>query len=185
MPPVSPPDHPLDLPVICFIGPSNVGKTTLVSRVIEQLTRDGLRVGALKHSAHGFSMDREGKDTYRFRKAGAYAIGISSDTERALITTTEQPTSLADLAASLPPGLDLIVVEGYRNENAPALEVHRGAAPLVSRASGFECVIAVVSDQVATFDGSDRQHPLAGLPESVALLDLEDVAGVCRFLTER
>jgi len=174
--------HP---PLICFIGPSNVGKTTLVARVIEQLTRGGLRVGALKHSAHGFQMDRAGKDTYRFREAGAYAIGISSETERAVITTTDAPISLAELAASLPADLDVIVVEGYRNEDAPAIEVHRGDAALVSRASGFEQVVAVVSDQVDSFDDGNPDHPLAGIPDRVALLDLDDVPGVCGLVRAR
>ncbi len=169
-------------PLVCFVGYSNAGKTTLVAKVIEHFNRSGLRIGALKHSAHGFQMDREGKDTHRFRQAGAYAIGISSDTERAVITTTESPTSLAELAASLPADLDLIVVEGYRTEGAPAIEVHRGDATLASRGTGFENVMAVVSDQAGSYDVGDPEHALAGIPEQVALLDLDDVAGVCDLM---
>jgi len=162
-----------------------VGKTTLVARVIEHLSMSGLRVGALKHSSHGFQMDREGKDTFRFREAGAYAVGISSANERAVITSTAEPTSLADLAAALPADLDLIVVEGYRNENAPTVEVHRGDRVLMSRAGGFDNLIAIVTDAAGTTADADGDHPLADVPEQVTLLDLNDVPGLCAWLRSR
>ena len=84
-------------PVLCFVGLSGCGKTTLTARVIESLSMQGYKIGALKHASHGFQMDKRGKDTDRFRQAGAYAIGVASDTERAVITSTPTPTSLAEL----------------------------------------------------------------------------------------
>jgi len=129
--------------MLCFVGPSNVGKTTVVSKLIARLSERGLRVGALKHASHRFDMDRPGKDTYRFLESGAYAVAIASKTERAVITRTEQPATLAELAATLPAGLDLIIVEGYKSEGAPKVEVHRGDGPLLT---GLEALVAIVSD---------------------------------------
>lgn len=112
-------------PMLCFVGYSGVGKTTLVSRLIAELTARGTRVGAIKRSSHGFQMDREGKDTYRFREAGARAVAIASPTERALIATLAEPLDLAGLARSLPAGLDLVLVEGFKSEVAAKVWVDR------------------------------------------------------------
>jgi len=153
-------------PLVCFVGPSNVGKTTLVSKVIAHLSAQGLKVGALKHASHAFQMDRPGKDTHHFRRSGAYAIGIASSTERALITTTDHPASLAELAATLPAGLDFIVVEGYKSEGAPTVEVHRGDATLMT---GGDALLAVVTD---------------GLPDApdVPRFGHDDVPALCALL---
>jgi len=151
--------------MVCFVGPSNVGKTTVVSKVVAELTARGLRVGALKHASHVFHMDRPGKDTFKFREAGAYAIGIASKTERAVIATTEQPWTLAELAATLPAGLDIVIVEGYKSEGAPKIEVHRGDGPLLT---GLEGLIAVVTDSPR----SDSDVPQLGHDDVAPLCDL-------------
>jgi molybdopterin-guanine dinucleotide biosynthesis protein B len=154
--------------MVCFVGPSNVGKTTVVSKVIAHLTEQGLKVGALKHASHSFQMDRAGKDTHHFRRSGAYAIGIASKTERALITTTDKPATLVELAASLPAGLDVIIVEGYKSEGAPKVEVHRGNGPLLT---GLEGLIAVVTDSEP--DGV-----------TVPKFGHDGIADLCAFLRE-
>jgi molybdopterin-guanine dinucleotide biosynthesis protein B len=154
-----------------------------VARVIEHLSGSGLRVGALKHSSHGFQMDREGKDTYRFREAGAYAVGIASSTERAVIATTDEPTSLADLAATLPAALDIVVVEGYKAEGAPKIEVHRRGQALMSVPAQAANLIAVVTEDVAAF--SDSGPTDADWSEQIPVFDRDDVAGICGFLRAR
>ena len=132
--------------LVSFVGPSGVGKTTLITRLIERLSRQGLRIGALKHAhAHDVEMDREGKDTFRFSSAGACAVGIASNSVRAVIVKTGRPTSLAELAAMLPGDLDLVLVEGYKSEDVPKIEVHRRGHPLLA-AEGLPGVFAVVTD---------------------------------------
>lgn len=158
--------------MVCFVGPSGVGKTTLVSKVIQHLSDRGVRVGALKHASHSFQMDRRGKDTYRFRASGARAIAIASPTERALITTTEHRTTLHELAATLPDGLDFIVVEGWKSEGAPKVEVHRGDAPLLSYAGALEGLIAIATDRCG-------EHEVA-----VPQFSLEDIEGLCDYILE-
>lgn len=165
---------PETLPMVCFVGPSGVGKTTLVSKVIEQLSDRGLRVAALKHASHSFQMDRRGKDTFRFRAAGARAIAIASPTERALIATTEHRTTLRELAATLPEDIDFVVVEGWKSEGAPKVEVHRGDAPLLSYAGALDGLIAIATDRPG-------EHEVA-----VPQFDLDaDIAALCDFILDR
>lgn len=144
-------------PILCFIGRSNCGKTTLVAQVVAELCSRGFLVGALKHASHGFHMDKPGKDTFHFREAGAHAIGIASDTERAVITTTERPTTLHELAAALPDELDIIICEGFASYDAPKIGVHRDESPLPA---GLDGIVAVVGEsmhyeKVPTFQAAD------------------------------
>lgn len=156
-------------PLFCFVGPSDVGKTTLVAKVIGCLTRRGVVVGALKHASHRFDMDREGKDTWHFRQAGAHAVAIASPTERALIASTAAPLTLDELAATLPAGIDMIIVEGWKSEGAPKVEVRRGdMAPLVD----MEGLVAIATDRPDEVDGD------------VPAFDLDDVAGLCDLLEQ-
>ena len=166
---LAPPIAASSPPVVCVVGPSGIGKTTLLTKVLARLVGDGLRVGALKHDAHEFQLDHEGKDTFRFRAAGAQAIGIASKTARAMIATTERPTSLRELVTTLPTSLDLVLVEGYKNEDAPKIEVHRRGRPLLWQTTGLSRVIAVVSDdETAESPGPRFAH--------------EDIDGVCALL---
>ncbi len=154
-------------PVLCFVGLSGCGKTTLTAQVIESLSMQGYKIGALKHASHGFQMDKPGKDTDRFRQAGAYAIGVASDTERAVITSTASPTSLAELVQCLPTGLDLVICEGFASHPALKIGVHRGVAPLPA---GVQGLVAVV--------GESTLYP--GLPN----FDSSELDSICQFVLE-
>ena len=74
--------------VVGFIGYSNTGKTTLIEKLIPIFTSRGLRVAAIKHAHHGFDMDRPGKDSYRYRQAGAGQVLIATEQRWALLTET-------------------------------------------------------------------------------------------------
>ncbi len=156
-------------PVLCFVGPSGVGKTTLLERVIAGLAADGVRVGALKHDAHDFQMDREGKDTFRLAAAGARAVGIASARARAVLARTDRPTPLAELCAALPPDLDVVLVEGFKGDGAPKIEVHRRGLPRLADQPGIRQVIACVTDD------ETRDTP-------AVRFDHDDLAGVCAFV---
>lgn len=116
------------IPVLGFVAASGTGKTSLLTELIPLLKQDGLRIGLIKHSHHDFEIDQPGKDSFRLRKAGASPVMLVSRYRRAIITefTPEQEPRLDDQLKQLDQsGLDLILVEGFRTEQFPKIELHR------------------------------------------------------------
>ncbi|MFC4320683.1 molybdopterin-guanine dinucleotide biosynthesis protein B [Litchfieldia salsa] len=114
-------------PILQVVGYQNSGKTTLVEKLVTYFTNEGLKIGTMKHHGHGGKplANDHGKDTDRHRKAGAIATGIEGDGTLQL-QVMKQSWSLEDLLSFyhlLP--LDLIVVEGYKNEAYPKLVMIR------------------------------------------------------------
>ena len=114
-----------------FVGFSESGKTTLATRVAAELTRRGFRVAALKDAHHGFDMDKPGKDSWRYREAGASQVIVRSDRRWAMLVETPEQPSVEELLARFS-DVDVILVEGFKNEGAfPKIEVRRrGARPI-------------------------------------------------------
>ena len=137
------------VPLLGFAAWSGVGKTTLLRGVSPILSASGLRVGLIKHAHHGFDIDHPGKDSYELRKAGASRVLVASRQRWALMVEqhADADPSLADLVAAIGPGeLDLILVEGFRHERLPKVEVHR---PSLGRPLLFPddpSIIAVAAD---------------------------------------
>ena len=109
------------VPVICVVGGSGSGKTSLLERLIPELRSRGLRVGVVKHAPAGFRIDPEGKDSYRLREAGAEVVIVSSDGE--LVCFTSSSGSLYEIVSTFMGGVDLVLVEGFRRERAPKILV--------------------------------------------------------------
>jgi molybdopterin-guanine dinucleotide biosynthesis protein B len=111
-----------------FAGFSGSGKTTLIEKLIPLFTARELRVSVIKHAHHAFDVDRPGKDSYRHRQAGGSEVLVTSSNRWALmheLRGAPEP-SLDELVAKLSP-CDLVLVEGFKHEPVPKLEVHRGA----------------------------------------------------------
>jgi molybdopterin-guanine dinucleotide biosynthesis protein B len=134
------------IPVICFIGPKNSGKTTLLEKVIRALAVSGVRVAAVKHDAHDFEIDREGKDSFRFAAAGAGTVVISSATKTALVERTDEAPTLESLVARLVRGADLVLAEGYKSSDFPKIVVHRSATGRPPLDVPERLLVAVASD---------------------------------------
>lgn len=113
--------------VIGIVGWSGSGKTTLLTKLIPLLRAQGLTVSTVKHTHHGFDMDRPGKDTYRHREAGAHEVLVAADARWALLHEVVVPgPGLPELLTRLEP-VDLVLVEGFKSDPFPKIEVHRPA----------------------------------------------------------
>jgi molybdopterin-guanine dinucleotide biosynthesis protein B len=104
---------------------SNSGKTTLIEKLVRILKDRGLRVAVIKHASKGFELDRPGKDSWRFRKAGADAVMLVGPDDVALMKKTERQPSPEEL--ELWAGdVDIVIREGFKQEGSNRIEVFRG-----------------------------------------------------------
>ena len=138
------------LPVLSFCAfSSNSGKTTLLTQLIPALIKRSVRVSVIKHAHHSFDIDYPGKDSYKLREAGAVQTMIASNTRWALMTehrNTVEP-NLNTLIAQLDINLtDLVLVEGFRHEAIPKIEVFRASLAQPLLAENDNTIIAVASD---------------------------------------
>ena len=157
--------------VIGIAGYSGSGKTTLIERVIPFLVREGLRVSLIKHAHHEFDVDQPGKDSYRHRHAGCVEVLVSSSKRWALMHELRGATEpgLQEQLKHMSP-CDLVLVEGYKAEPIPKIEVHRraGHTPLLHPEDSH--VVAVATDE-----------PLNTL---LPQLDIDDPEDVARFIIQ-
>jgi molybdopterin-guanine dinucleotide biosynthesis protein B len=162
----------LSMRIIGLAGWSGSGKTTLITKVVPRLIARGCRVSTLKHAHHGFDLDQPGKDSFVHRAAGATEVVISSAKRFAILhELREEPEwDLPDLLKKLSP-VDLVLVEGYKRDAFPKLEVHRveNGKPLLQPEDPHIVAIA-----------SDRPLPEAKVP----VIDLDDVEGICDLLVK-
>ena len=140
------------LPIICIVGASNSGKTTFLEKLIPELRRRGYRVGTVKHDVHGFEMDREGKDTWRHRHAGAQTIAIASPVMLATIRETEAEMPLEQLAGRYFWDEDILLAEGYKQSRFPKIEVFRSEIEAKPICAVQDNLMAIVTDDRVELD---------------------------------
>ena len=160
--------------VVGFAGYSGSGKTTLVEKLIPVLKLRGLRVSVVKHAHHRFDIDHPGKDTHRHREAGAFEVVVASQNRLALMREFEQPGELTvhQLIAELHPGVDWVLVEGFKHSDLLKIEVWRVSSDKPTRFAGDDFVVAIATDSPGR------------LPQSTLrpVLDLNDADAVADFL---
>ncbi|MFD1804914.1 molybdopterin-guanine dinucleotide biosynthesis protein MobB [Pasteurella oralis] len=150
-------------------GYSGSGKTTLLEKLLPLLTAQGLRVAVIKHSHHNAQVDKEGKDSWRMKEAGASQVIMACDNRWALMTETpKQPVDLHYLAQQFDPNLtDLVLVEGFKQEPIAKILLHRQtmSKPLPTQDND---VIALATD----YD----------LNSEKPLLDINDINQISTFI---
>src|SRR5579859_5624929 len=133
--------------IIGLAGWSGSGKTTLISKLVPCLTRRGLRVSTLKHAHHGFDLDQPGKDSFVHRESGAAEVVVASAKRFAILheLRDEAEWTLPALVKKMSP-VDLVLVEGYKRDPFPKLEIHRAAngKPLIQPNDPH--IVAIASD---------------------------------------
>lgn len=153
---------------------SNTGKTTLIEALIKVLKERNYCVGVLKHDAHKFDIDKEGKDSYRFAKAGADNVVISSSDKLAMIQRLKEERDIEDILA-LFKGVDIVLIEGYKNNNYPKIEVHRKGIDtnLLYTNPNFNTLtfIAIASDE--------------SLKVNIPVLDLNNISRIADFIENK
>ena len=159
------------LPVLGFAAWSGTGKTTLLERLIPLLRAEGLRIALVKHAHHRFDIDVPGKDSHRLRQAGAGQVLVCSARRRALMVEheAEREPVLAEELRVLDPALaDLVLVEGFRHEALPKIELHRPELGKPLLFPDDPHVIAVATPGAA---GIDTALPLLDLDAPHTLRD--------------
>jgi len=113
-------------PLFGAVGWKNSGKTTLMAKLIANFAARGLNVAAVKHAHHGFDVDQEGRDSFRYRQAGAHTVAVSSAKRFAIMAELNgkpEPT-LKELVRYIGKA-DIVLVEGFKRESHPKIEVRR------------------------------------------------------------
>jgi molybdopterin-guanine dinucleotide biosynthesis protein MobB len=158
------------IPVLSFVGRSNVGKTTLLEKVVRDLKGRGYRLAVIKHDSHSFDIDYPGKDSWRLAQAGSDVVILSSADKMAMIKKPEQELTLDQLQAMVMDGVDIIITEGFKGADKPKIEVFRSR----------------VSDKILT-----REQELIALVTdkhfdvNVPQFALDDACGVANLIVER
>ena len=148
------------IPLIGFVAYSGTGKTTLLSQLIPLLKQKGLRIGVIKHAHHYFDIDYSKKDSYILRKAGADTILIASHKRTAIIIEhpkIKKEPSLKEVLSKIPKeGLDLLLIEGFKHENYPKIELHRKILNKPYIYPNDENIIAIATDH--TLDSAEKRN---------------------------
>lgn len=156
--------------IIGVAGFKNAGKTTLVEKLVTELTRRGYRVSTVKHAHHSFDIDHEGRDSFRHRKAGASEVAVVSRHRWAIIHESRddaEPT-LQDILSKLEP-CDLVIVEGYKRDTHDKIEVRNLALAHPELAGDDPTIVAIAAN--GTLDDAP-----------VPLFDRDDVSALASFI---
>ena len=155
-------------PIICIVGRSQSGKTTLIEKLSPALKNRGYRIGTIKHSHHIFDFDKTGKDSWRHRDAGAETVIIASPGKIALVKNDHEGTldSLREFFGDM----DLVITEGYKKEKKPKIEVIRSARHTEALLKDDRHLVAVVSD--------------VNLKMNVPVFGMEDIVQLADFIAK-
>ncbi len=161
----------MTLPVFGIIGWKNSGKTTLMERLLEEFSKRGYVVSAIKHAHHSFDVDHPGRDSYKFREAGARQVALVSPKRWALMheLRDEKKPDFEEILSHIGP-CDLVLIEGYKGGPHPKIEA-RSTRSLTQEA------LSVDDPQIVAIAG-DGETDTGGLPG----FDVNDIKGIADFI---
>ena len=154
----------MNTPMFGIAGFKNSGKTTLASAIVTELTARGFKVSTIKHAHHGFDLDQQGRDSFIHRQAGAHEVAIVSGSRWAILhelREDEEPT-FEEMLSHLSP-CDIVIVEGFKREAYPKIEVrrldlnHRALAPDDVNIVAIACDDPLVDQSVPVFTRNDAE----------------------------
>ena len=158
------------IPLVTFIGKSNSGKTTLLVKLIPELKRRGYRIGSIKHTHHSVTIDQEGKDSWRHRRAGAEMVALLSGNTLSFVRDYPDEPDVEFIRDRFMDGVDIVLAEGFKWTGIPKVWVFRSEnADSIIRKD--ESLAAVVSDRDVDL----------GVP----WFDIDDVPAVADFIEKR
>jgi molybdopterin-guanine dinucleotide biosynthesis protein MobB len=162
--------------VVSIVAKGGSGKTTLLEKLIAELKRRGYRVGVMKHDAHQFDIDREGKDSWRLTQAGADTMIVSSPAKIAMIkqNPNHMEPSASDIVNRYCSDVDIVLTEGFKKNHFPKIEVHRKerSPTIMCREDTHDpTLIAVASNDHLDVD--------------VPVFDIDDFQGICDMIEKR
>ncbi len=142
----------INVPIVGFCAWSGTGKTTLITQLLPILKGQGLKIAVVKHAHHNFDIDHPGKDSFRLREAGASQMLITSRRRMAIISEFDEDRAEPSLSDTLErldmQELDLVLVEGFKHESYPKIELHRSELNKDLMFPDDPDIIAIASDGV-------------------------------------
>ncbi|MFC2004094.1 molybdopterin-guanine dinucleotide biosynthesis protein B [Chloroflexota bacterium] len=153
--------------IISIVGVSKSGKTTLIEKLVRELKSRGYQAATIKHAPEGMTLDQPEKDSWRHIKAGSEATAVISQDRVALIKPVAADVTLDEIAYLFGEDYDIILAEGFKQDKAPKIEVHRreNGPPL----SNISKLIAIATDE--SLETKTRQFSLDGVKGLVDLLE--------------
>jgi len=162
----------MNLPVYSFVGHSGSGKTTLIEKLLRELSGRGLRVATIKHAHHKVVLDTPGKDSWRYKQAGAAISMLVTSSELQLVADALDRREPEQLAQRFLGEADLVLAEGFSLATGAKIEVLRRECSVIPRCAVEDGLIAIVTD-------IDEAYPQ--LPHFA----LDDINGLIRFMLDR
>jgi len=161
-------------PLFGVVGWKNSGKTTLMTRLITELAARGYAVAVIKHAHEAFDIDHEGRDSFKMREAGASEVAISSPRRFALMRELgEAPEMSFEEIVAYVGSSDLVLVEGFKREEFPKIEIRREGARSQKPLSGeFPGIVAIASDRPAAET------------ETLPVFQIDDIAAIAGFVVD-
>ena len=165
----APATPPQKTDIITIVGKSDSGKTTLLEKLIAELTRRKYRIGTVKHAHDGFEIDSEGKDSWRHKKAGAHAVLVITKDKIAMVR--DDRTSDIEKMQTYLFDVDIILAEGFKGQTLPKIEIFRTS-------SGHKEPLCMEDGTLIAFVTDSAHRP------DVPVFGLEEVERLADFIEE-